>query len=131
MQDIVGEILYFILAGGWPGVLAILLGIAAAILAVRGSRRNRPALVNWGFVFSIAAFVIGLVGMFGDMSKVDAYVKSQVEQGANAEVADGMRSLGNWESYDALFWGIAGLMPGLWVWLGRRGRMSTAGEGER
>ena len=127
MQDIVGEILYFILAGGWSGVLAIILGIAAGVLAVRGARRNRAALVNWGLVLSILALLIGVVGMFGDMSKVDAYVKSQVEQGANQEIADGMRALGNWESYDALFWGIAGLMPGLWIWLGRRGKMAAQG----
>ncbi len=122
MQEIVGEILYFLLAGGWGGLLALLLGIVAGIIAVRGSRRGRSALVNWGFVLSILALGIGVVGMFTGMAKTEAYVKSQVEQGANAEMADGMRSLGNLESYDALFWGIVGLMPGLWLWLGTRGK---------
>jgi hypothetical protein len=122
MQDIVGEILYFLLAGGWGGLLALLLGVVAGIVAVRGSRRGQSALVNWGFVLSILALGIGVVGMFTGMTKTEAYVKSQVEQGANAEMADGMRSLGNMESYDALFWGIVGLMPGLWLWLGRRGK---------
>jgi hypothetical protein len=125
MQDIVGEILYFLFAGGWGGLLALLLGIVAGIVAVRGSRRGRSALVNWGFVLSILALGIGVVGMFTGMAKTDAYVKSQVEQGANAEMADGMRALGNLESYDALFWGIVGLMPGLWLWLGRRGKSAA------
>jgi len=122
MQDIVGEILYFLLAGGWGGLLALLLGIIAGIVAVQGSRRGRSALVNWGFVLSILALAIGVVGMFTGMAKTEAYVKSQVEQGANAEMADAMRSLDNMTSYDSLFWGIVGLMPGLWLWLGRRGK---------
>ena len=125
MQDIIGEILYFLLAGGWGGILALLLGIIAGIFAVRGTRRGRSVLVNWGFVLSILALVTGIVGMLGNMTKVESYVRSQVEQGVNAEEADSMRQLGNMESYDSLFWGIVGLMPGLWLWMGTRSKRST------
>jgi len=124
MQDIVLEVIYFIFAGGWGGLLALLLGVLAGILAVRGSRRAKPNLVNWGLAISLIALLAGILGMITGFAKVSAFVAAQIEQGVTNEVAAGIRELGNWESYVALFWGLVGLMPGLWIWLAKRGKQT-------
>jgi hypothetical protein len=122
MMDIFNEILYFMYAGGWIGLLALLVGMIGGILALLGSRRKRTGLINWGFILAILALVIGVLGMFGDRTKVDKYVQSKLEQGMSADAAEDIQHYGYLESSISMFWGFVGLMPGLWLWLGRRGK---------
>jgi hypothetical protein len=125
MMDIFNEILYFMYAGGWIGLLALVVGMIGGILALLGSRRKRTGLVNWGFILAILALVVGVLGMFGDRTKVDKYVQSQLEQGMSADATEDIQHYGYLESSISMFWGFVGLMPGLWLWLGTRGKRSV------
>lgn len=119
MQDMLLEVFYFLFAGGWGGILALLLGITAGILGVRGMRRDYKSQITLAFVLSILALLVSIVGMMIGNSTVDAYVKAQAEQGVDLKVVEAVKELGGLEASVSLYWGLFGLMPGLFIWLAR------------
>jgi hypothetical protein len=119
MQDMILEVFYFLFAGGWGGILALLLGIAAGIFGVRGMRRDKKSQITLAFVLSILALFVSIIGMMIGHSTVDAYVKAQAEQGVDLKVVEVVKELGGLEASVSLYWGLFGLMPGLFIWLAR------------
>ena len=112
--------IYLLIAGGFGGILALVVGLLGGVAGLLGMRRDRAKLCTAGFVLALLSLVLGILGLITGLSATATHVEGLRQTGLNPDVALYTQEIGVWESRTALFWGIVGLMPGLFLWLGSR-----------
>jgi len=110
--------IYLLIAGGFGGILALLLGLAGGVIGLMGMRRDKAALRKAGLILALVSLVVGILALPVGLHATAIHVEEYRQAGMNPDVALYMEEIGVWESRTALFWGIVGLMPGLFLWWG-------------
>ncbi len=110
--------IYLIIAGGYGGVLALLIGLAGGVVGLLGMRRDKAGMRKAGLVLALGSLVVGALSLPMGLHATAVHVEQMRVEGMNPDVALYMQEIGVWESRVALFWGIVGLMPGLFLWWG-------------
>jgi hypothetical protein len=112
--------IYLIIAGGFGGMLALLVGLAGGVIGLLGMRRDRAALRKAGLILALVSLVVGILALPMGLQATSVHVEQMRVEGMNPDVALYMQEIGVWESRSALLWGIIGLLPGLFLWMGGR-----------
>jgi hypothetical protein len=112
--------IYLIIAGGFGGILALVIGLAGGVVGLLGMRREKTSMRKAGLILALLALVVGILGLIAGLSATATHVEQLRVEGLNPDVALYTQEVGVWESRTALFWGIIGLLPGLFLWWGGR-----------
>ena len=110
--------IYLLIAGGFGGILALVVGLAGGVIGLMGMRRDKAAMRKAGLILALLSLVIGILGLITGLNATTTSVEQLRVEGLNPDVALYTQEIGVWESRTALFWGIIGLMPGLFLWWG-------------
>jgi hypothetical protein len=79
-------------------------------------RRDKAAMRKAGLWLALLSLIIGILGLITGLNVTATHVEQLRVGGLNPDVALYTQEVGVWESRTALFWGIIGLMPGLFLW---------------
>ena len=109
---------YLLIAGGLGGVLALVVGLAGGVVGLLGMRRDKAKMRFAGLLLALVSLVVGILGLITGLGATATHVEELRVAGLNPDVALYTQEIGVWEARMALFWGIIGLLPGLFLWWG-------------